>query len=159
MIKVFISHQAKDEEAAKRVARRLIMYHQIDCYLDSIDPYIDRKGEDLASHIRTEMTKCTQLIAVVSDATKASQWVPWEIGVATEKDYPLATFSAGGTLPPEFLRKWPYLRDDNDLDRYAVVSKATRDIFLVEKRSYSEGFARTRATKQFYSSLRSRLGQ
>src|SRR6478735_11948042 len=122
MIKVFLSHQSADATTARYVARRLKDRHGIDSYLDVIDPYIGRPGEDLAAHIRAQMGRCTQLLAVVSESTKASQWVPWEIGVATEKDHPLATFSAGGALPPEFLRKWPYLRTDFDLDQYALAS-------------------------------------
>src|SRR5690606_17196219 len=108
-MKVFISHKREDASAAQRIASHLRSYHSIDSYLDVIDPYVDARVEFLADHIRTEMGRCTQLLAVVSRATAASQWVPWEIGVATEKDFPLATYSVEGLAPPEFLRKWPYL--------------------------------------------------
>jgi hypothetical protein len=95
----------------------------------------------------------------VSEATKTSWWVPWEIGIATEKDYPLATFSGGSAALPEYLRKWPYLRSDADLDRYAEASKtAARD--LVTKRGYlTESVARERSTKEFFRVLRGSLGQ
>ena len=78
MIKVFISHQSADATTARLLASRLKVHHSIDSYLDVIDPYINRSGEDLAAHIQEEMGKCTQLLAVVSEATKASQWVPWK---------------------------------------------------------------------------------
>lgn len=160
MIKVFLSHQSADALTAAHVARRLKNIHDIDSYLDVIDPYIGRPGEDLAAHIRAQMGRCTQLLAVVSEATKASQWVPWEIGVATEKDYPLATYSAGNALPPEFLRKWPYMRTDAQLDQYALASKSARDT-LVLKRSanLTESVARGSATRDFYAQLRRGLGQ
>lgn len=160
MIKVFLSHQSADSVTATYVARRLKDYHQIESYLDVIDPYINRRGEDLAAHIRAQMSRCTQLLAVVSDATKASQWVPWEIGVATEKDYPLATYSAAFALPPEFLRKWPYLRTDADIDLYARTSKAA-ELTFNRKRSttFSDAAARPTATGEFFSALRAGLGQ
>ena len=159
MIKVFLSHQSTDAATAAGVARRLKTLHDIDLYLDVIDPYVGRPGEDLAAHIRGEMGKCTQLLAVVSDATKASQWVPWEIGVATEKDFPLATFTAALATPPEFLRKWPYLRSDADLDQYALASKAARRVLINKRATLNEGTARATSTRDFYTTLRAGLGQ
>lgn len=160
MIRVFLSHQAADGATAATIARKLKERHGIESYLDVIDPYIGRNGEDLAVHIRAQMSRCTQLLAVISESTKASQWVPWEIGVATEKNHPLATFSSGGALPPEFLRKWPYLRTDADLDQYAQASKTARSTFM-RKRSanLTEAAAQGDATAEFFSLLRRGLNQ
>lgn len=158
MIKVFLSHQSSDSITATYIATRLRVHHSIESYLDVVDPGI-RRGEDLATHIQNEMGKCTQLLAVVSEATKNSQWVPWEIGVATEKDYPLATYLAGYATPPEFLKKWPYLRSDADIDRYAAASKAARSSFVQKRATLNEGVARIRSTSEFFSTLRSSLGQ
>nr|WP_316628194.1 toll/interleukin-1 receptor domain-containing protein [uncultured Brevundimonas sp.] len=157
-MKVFLSHQSADSPLAARIAYRLKAVHSIDSYLDVIDPYLGR-GEDLADHIRAEMGRCTQLLAVVSQATAASQWVPWEIGVATEKDFPLATFSGGTALPPEFLRKWPYMRTDAELDEYARVSKTARSAFVANKSYLGESVAHGRSTKAFYRDLRAALRQ
>lgn len=159
MIKVFLSHQSADSITAAYVARRLKDHHQIESYLDVIDPYINRRGEDLAAHIRNQMSRCTQLLAIVSDATKASQWVPWEIGVATEKDYPLATYSAGFATPPEFLRKWPYLRTDAEIDLYARTSKAAEQTLIRKRATFNESAARTSSTGEFFATLRAGLGQ
>jgi hypothetical protein len=159
MIKVFLSHQSTDSVTAARIAQRLRINHSIDSYLDVIDPFIGHRGEDLAAHIRTEMSKCTQLLAVVSEATKNSQWVPWEIGVATEKSYPLATFLAGNATAPEFLRKWPYLRSDLDVDRYAQASKSAQNVLIRKRATLNESGARAQATPDFFKTLRSSLGQ
>ena len=157
LIKVFISHQQADSAKAAIVAQRLKSNHSIDSYLDVIDPYI-AKGEDLAAHIQSEMSKCTQLLAVVSESTRYSSWVPWEIGVATEKDYPLATF-ADGTSPPEFLKKWPYLRTLTDLDLYAQASKTAEQSFVRKRATLQEEVARVRSTREFFDTLRKGLGQ
>lgn len=154
-MKVFISHQQADTATATRVAQRL-KTHGIESYLDVIDPALLQRGEDLAEHLKTQLGRCTQLIAVISPATKESSWVPWEIGVASEKDFPLATFS-DGTKPPEFLVKWPYMRTLAEVDLYAQAS-------LTARRAIMESFgtataARKSPTREFYRELRSKLGQ
>lgn len=160
MIKVFLSHQSADSVIATQIARRLENVHGIATYLDVIDPYMNRRGEDLAAHIRYEMARCTQLLAIVSESTKASQWVPWEIGVATEKSFPLATYLAGYAAPPEFLRKWPYLRTEAEIDLYARTSRAAERSY-VNKRggTFTDTAARASSTGEFFSTLRAGLGQ
>ncbi|NSX87658.1 toll/interleukin-1 receptor domain-containing protein [Agrobacterium tumefaciens] len=159
MIKVFISHQAADSQLAKQIADRLSYRHGISYYLDVVDNFTSKPGEDISAHIQSELKKCTQLLAVVSAATRTSWWVPWEIGIATEKEYPLATYVAGTTAPPEYLQKWPYLRSEADVDRYADASKGAERISANRTATFSEGTQRTRATKEFYRIIRSSLGQ
>lgn len=159
-MKVFISHQQADAHIAAQVARRLSNVHGLDSYLDVIDPYVNGSAESLADHIRTEMGKCTQLLAVVSSATLASQWVPWEVGVATEKNFPLATYTGTYTPPPEFLRKWPYLKNDADLDDYARASLRARDYRETYKTYSTDSAAGARAaTSYFFRELRRNIGQ
>lgn len=145
---------------AAQVARRLLAVHGIVSYLDVIDPYVNGSAESLADHIRTEMGKCTQLLAVVSSATLASQWVPWEIGVATEKNFPLATYTGTYALPPEFLRKWPYLKNDADLDAYARASLNARNFRETYKKYSADSVVGARAaTSYFFTELRRNTGQ
>lgn len=158
MVKVFISHQRADSVLATAVAVRLRTQHGIDSYCDVIDTTRTR-GEDLADHIRAHMNTCSQLLAVVSPATATSQWVPWEVGVATEKDYPLATFAGESALPPEFLRKWPYMRTWTELDDYARISKGAEQSFATNRRYTADSLARSRSTKSFYTELRAALRQ
>lgn len=155
-MKVFISHQQKDSEMAAIVSNHLRNKHNISCYLDVIDPSI-KNGEDLADHLRKQLGTCTQLLAIVSEATKESWWVPWEIGVATEKEYPLATFG-NGTKLPEYLMKWPYLQSIADLDIYAQASKSSSAIASLSMES-ADLQRRHNATKNFYRTLRQALGQ
>jgi hypothetical protein len=158
-MKVFISHQRADSTLAGNVALRLRTYHQIDCYLDLIDPEASKTGDKLGEHLREQLGLCTQLLAVVSQNTKTSWWVPWEIGISTEKDQPIATYAGDNTTLPEYLRKWPYLRTHAELDEYARVSKAAEQTFAREKSFKIEARARQTSTQQFYRDLRARLGQ
>ncbi|MBX8596810.1 toll/interleukin-1 receptor domain-containing protein [Pseudomonas cichorii] len=158
--KIFISHQQQDSNSAIAVQSHLKQKHNIECYLDVIDPNLKR-GEEIAEHVRSELSRCTHLLAIVSDATKASWWVPWEIGVATEKDYPLATFGTNVVLP-EYLMKWPYLKNYSDLDKYALTVSEVIITESFEKHGTLDSVtasASRSGTKQFYRSLRTKLGQ
>ena len=158
-MKVFLSHQKADSELASRIARHLKVFHQIECYLDLIDPNASSAGDQLGEYLRNVLSECTQLMAVVSSNTKQSWWVPWEIGIATEKDYPIATFAGDATDLPEYLKKWPYLRDNQELDKYATISKSTETDFSSRKQYLSESTARRYSTRDFHRSLRSSLNQ
>lgn len=156
-IKVFISHQKADSARATLISQRLRSNHQIDSYLDVIDPVISQSGEALAEYVRMQLGKCTQLLAVVSPVTRESWWVPWEIGVATEKQYPLATYGGGSRLP-EFLHKWPVLKNDADLDVYAAASKAAERQFANKRVLMETAAAQRSANQEFYHVLRNQIG-
>lgn len=158
MAKVFISHKLEDAKIADEIAA-YIKARGLEVYLDVIDTQLGRDGPDLADYIRTQMEKCTQLLAVLSANTRVSWWVPWEIGVATEKERFLASFVADNTSVPEYLQKWPYLRTRQDLDRYVEESK--RAEVLIESRIRGGYVTTARATgfRSFHSSLKAALRQ
>lgn len=158
-MKVFISHKEQDKLVALRIQQRLAQRHQIDTYLDVIDKALTRSGEDLADYLRTQMASCTHLLAVTSAATRLSSWVPWEVGVATERAMPLATYS-DGTRPMEFLERWPYLMTDTDLDQYAIACRSSEAIYEERARvGITRSAARSDSVREFYKRLRASLGQ
>lgn len=157
-MKVFISHQKNDSELARSVEQRL-RTHRIDCYLDVTDPELYKKGEVLADTIRAKMASCSHLLAVLSSSTRNSQWVPWEVGVASEKELPLASFARYTSDVPEFLRHWPYLSTDYELDEFARSALASEVAFKRKALFESPSIARSSSTKEFYDDLRRRLGQ
>lgn len=81
--------------------------------------------------------------------------------MATEKNLPLATF--GGSIElPEHLKKWPCLRSFSDLNKYAEASKEAFKYVLtanVESASSGTTVFRGEATKYFYKTWRTKLGQ
>ena len=157
-VKIFISHKKEDAEQATSISSYLTS-RGLQVYLDVIDTQLGRSGPDLADYIRAQLDQCTQLLAVISAHTQASWWVPWEIGVATEKERFLASFVSSGVTVPEYLLKWPYLRTQADLDKYVQESK--RAELLVEDR-IQKGYrttARASGFRSFYTSLKAALGQ
>lgn len=168
MAKVFVSHKSEDEQIAMWIVATL-KGRGVDAYIDKLDPFVNAaKGEDLGEYFRRQLRDCTHLMAVISEKTKSSWWVPFEIGIATEREYPLATFADQGTnyrkYPsfhrpefdvPAYLKKWPYLQTVADLDSYVHV--LTTMSTTVE---FSESIGRRRSyTKDFYPALRRSLGQ
>jgi TIR domain len=159
-MKVFVSHQQRDSDLATAIGGKLER-NGIQVYLDIIDPLTGKTGDDLGDYIRMRLTECSTLMSVVSEYTKNSWWVPWEIGIATEKDYPITTFARDNTELPIYLKKWPYLRTDSDLDAYIKYAKLLESKILEkqyrELKSHSE--ARRLATKDFHRDLKLTLRQ
>ena len=164
-MKVFISHQRADSVRAAEIKNYLWRRHGIDSYLDVVDPVIGvHVGPALADHVREQMDSCNSLLAVVSHETAKSQWVPWEIGIATEKEFPLATFADTRLPLPEFLQKWPYLRSTSDIDDYAYAVKRTSGqtrTAALSRGFVTESFTKSNrdSTRDFYKTLRGALGQ
>lgn len=122
--KVFISHKNTDALLAERVARR-VRENGLETYLDTIDDALMKDGPELADVLLARMAQCQQLIAVVSSETKTSWWVPWEIGVGSEKGFRMASYSDSYVSLPTYLKKWPALHTERDVDLYCQYSKQT----------------------------------
>lgn len=122
--KVFISHKNTDVLLAEKVARR-VRANGLETYLDTIDDALVKDGPELADLLLARMGQCQQLIAVVSSQTKDSWWVPWEIGVGSEKGFRMASYSESYVTLPSYLEKWPALHTDRHIDLYCEYSKQT----------------------------------
>ena len=116
MPKVFISHQNKDSQIAKFIYRYL-KRENIDSFLDAYDPISGSYGSPIENYIIDVMGNCSHFLTVLSRNTKESWWVPFEIGVATDKDIPIANYFHEEIEIPEYLEKWPYLQNEIDLNK------------------------------------------
>lgn len=150
MIKVFISHRSVDSADAKAIANELRKMN-IPYYLDVLDSNTIKNGKQLTNHIKAEINDCTDVIVVMSYTTKYSQWVPFEIGMATEQEMPIATFLKDTTELPEFLSYWPRLKKAEDIRQYVLIRKSTETMYD----SFKEiGESKTEC---FYRRLKSKL--
>ena len=162
MSKVFVSHKDIDEALARTVAQR-VRENGLGVYLDSVDPALGRDGPELADYLLARMGECEQLIAVVSSATSTSWWVPWEIGVGSEKGFRMASFLERLVRLPTYLQKWPSLRSLNDVDLYCRHSAATEERVRASARVYLSEEARMSVQKrhagEFHRSLKAALAR
>lgn len=72
----------------------------------------------MTKHIRKKLNECTDVIVILSNNTKKSWWVPFEIGMATEKDMPIANYLISHETLPEYLEYWPRLKSQQDVRKY-----------------------------------------
>ncbi|VEF07623.1 MTH538 TIR-like domain (DUF1863) [Pseudomonas fluorescens] len=111
---VFISYRHMDRAHAIAINSRLIQAN-IKTYLDVLDPE-SQTTEDITGVITRNITECTHLLAVVSERTASSWWVPFEIGEATISNRRICSFKTGPADLPLYLDKWPKLSTASDLD-------------------------------------------
>ena len=159
-MKIFISHKKEDEEIALQVLRTLRQVN-VDVYLDLLDNIIFDDGEKLTKHIRNKLHECTDVIVILSGKTKDSWWVPFEIGMATEKDMPIANYLIGHEKIPEYLMYWPRLKNYQDVLKYVEVRNKVAKQMYLEKTLDEEYFQRANGevseTQRFYSELKNVL--
>ena len=139
MIRVFISHKNTDQRLAESVASR-VRSNSLEVYLDSIDTTLLRGNADLADQLLERLDECQQLIAVLSSETAKSWWVPWEIGVGSEKGFRMASYTRSNVYVPEYLERWPTLHSNEDIDLYCRYSK--REDESIRQRTFASVSAR-----------------
>ena len=161
-IRVFVSHQRNDSRLAGHVASQ-IRLNGLDTYVDVIDDALVKDGPQLADHLLQRMNECQQLMAVVSEATKASWWVPWEIGVGSEKGFRMASYSRQLVALPSYLRKWPDLHTDGDIAAYCRLSEEAADEVARRERTVLSEQAtfniRKSEASNFHARLKMQLGR
>ena len=151
---VFISHRTADDNKAQLIAVRL-KERGILCYLDHFDPTL-KSSHQITALLVERIRACTHLMALVTDATRNSWWVPFEVGVAREAPRRITSYDNSSQSLPEFLKEWPILRTQSDLDKFA-------DAYHLDKAGQPERYAKTYRSittpDQFHRELKAELSQ
>ena len=159
-MKSFISHKKEDEYTAFGI-QQVLENMGIEAYLDILDDTISDNGEKLTKHIRKKLRECSDVIVVLSDNTKRSWWVPFEIGMATEKDMPIANYLTSYEKLPEYLEYWPRLKNQQDVKKYVEVrNKVARQVVLEKQLNhsyYDRADSNISETQKFYEELKKSL--
>ena len=114
--RVFVSHYNEDSELAKQIAS-WIRDIGMTAFLDIDDPNLPKKdGVEMADYIKGVINESHGLVVVTSGRTVNSWWVPYEIGVADQKDLVLATYILDKINLPSYLSKWPMLSSKESLE-------------------------------------------
>ena len=151
-MKVFISHKSTDAQIASVIYSEF-KKHGAEAYLDVLDSF-SGDGEKLTNHIREQLNKCSDIIVVMSELTKTSWWVPFEIGMSAQVEMPTATYLTTSITLPDFLTYWPQLSKLSDIAKYVTVRKRVwRTDSLFESRMTSK----TYSTGEFYRQLKAEL--
>jgi hypothetical protein len=155
---VFISYRHSDRAHAMAINTRLTQAN-IKTYLDVLDAE-SQTTEDITTVITRNITECTHLMAVVSEQTAQSWWVPFEIGEATISNRRICSYKIGPSALPLYLDKWPKLSGENDInffiDAYREELLSKRSMGL---ESFSESVRGTyrRDAELFHDQLKNRI--
>jgi hypothetical protein len=157
---VFISYRHMDRAYAININTRL-MQANIKTYLDVLDAE-SQTTDDITGVITRNISECTHLLAVVSEKTALSWWVPFEIGEATITNRRICSFKTGPTELPLYHDKWPKLTSDRDIeffiDAYRNESTLKRSMSLesVNGSESARSVNRSNADR-FHTDLKSRI--
>ena len=152
---VFVSYSRPDEAQAKQVYKYLVD-HGVTAYLDIMDPSF--ATDTVTAHLLERLRATSHLMAVVSDTTRYSWWVPFEIGVATDRDNRIATYTLSTVQLPHYLQIWPILRSNVDLARFVTRYSEDRRS-QSEVRKFSEALAPIQSAARFHQLLKTDIGQ
>ena len=137
---VFISHQKKDKEVAKKIAD-YISNAGIDIYFDEYDSSINRDDPNsVVRSIKNGIKKSTHMLCVLSQNALDSKWMPWEIGYGYDRlnVAGITVKELSKSLLPEYLQIVPVIRGTKSLNSY-ISNTAGRieDSLIREQRIYS----------------------
>lgn len=155
-MKVFISHKNEDSALAVSIQKAFEKY-SISTYLDVLDSSLTGGGKALTDHIKNNLNSCTDIIVVMSEATKKSWWVPFEVGMSAQVDMPTASFLKSEVELPDYLSYWPRLRTVADIDKYVAVKKQTEQVIINEYGNATFESRRFIETSKFYDALKREL--
>ena len=121
---VFISHKKEDETAAIAIGNYLTEQIGVDIYLDLYDMELKEavsveNDKKIVESIKKGITSSTHLLCLVSDKTRLSWWVPYEVGVAGEHQKQIATLKLKGVEDiPSFLKTERVLKSMREFFEY-----------------------------------------
>ncbi len=153
---VFISHRTQDDDKAQAIALRL-RQHSITCYLDDFDPRL-KSTQHITSLLVDAIRRCTHLMALVTDATRESWWVPFEVGVAREAPRRIATYDSSTSTLPEYLTEWPILTQPAHLDKFAEAYHRDKSAQPLQLK-YAMAYRNITTPDDFHRELKASLGQ
>lgn len=155
-MKVFISHKDADSLQAL-LLKKAFEKEGVSAYLDVLDSSINGGGKALTEHIKSQLNQCTDIIVLMSDATRYSWWVPFEIGMSAQIDMPTASFLKENVELPSYLSYWPRLKTTSDVATYVSVRKRTERILNEQYSNFELSSRRKFETPIFYENLKREL--
>ncbi len=153
---VFISHRTQDDDKAKTIAWYL-KQRDVPCYLDDFDPRL-KSTRHITALLVDAIRRCTHLMALITNATRDSWWVPFEVGVAREAPRRITSYDSSTETLPEYLAEWPVLTTQQHLEKFATAyhrDKAAKPL----REKYAAAYRTIVTPDDFHRELKASLGQ
>lgn len=120
---IFLSHKSEDKDAVKKIAE-YIRDRGVDIYLDADDPFLQKAvlakdDKKITEFIELGIKSSTDLMSILSEKTKGSWWVPYEVGFGRSSELPVATMKLRDVTDlPSFLLVTHIIEGTGSLDKY-----------------------------------------
>lgn len=160
-IDVFVSHKSDDEEKAVEVAA-CIGNFGLRPWLDVTDLHDHEDDDAMVDRIEAAIARSFSLMAVVTDLTSESWWVPFEIGLAYDMDKQLASYceEQEDVEIPSFLWRWPLVQDHGDLHTWCAKMKAMESHkYLTEAANLASTVGKKTVYRRSLTTVRDSLNQ
>lgn len=152
---IFISHRLKDQKAASLIKDYLAVYN-VDSFVSLYAPKRDDQF-DVVKWIVNKLNECSHVIALISENTQGSMWVPFELGMAYKANKGIGTFLLNKIEIPEYLEAFPIMNSTDDLDSF--IELYFNDRSLSESLHKSIRNASAGGAEKFIENLKVKLGQ
>ena len=115
---VFISHKKEDEEAANAIGAYLTDIVGVNIYLDTKDCILKEavsidNDQQIVESVKRGLAYSSDILCLISDKTRLSWWVPYEIGFADKQGIDIAVLK---------------LKDIEDIPEYLKIQKVLLNI-------------------------------
>lgn len=113
---IFLSHISIDKQAAIEIGAYITSNCDIDIYLDIYDTELQRAviygdNDAITRYIENGLNGCSHVVCILSNNTKQSWWVPYEIGFSKQAKKDISTLS---------------LKDIDDLPSYLKICRSIK---------------------------------
>ena len=121
---VFISHKKEDENAAIAIGKYLTDVAKINIYLDIKDCVLQEavstnNDEKIVNSIHTGLALSSHLLCLISEKTRLSWWVPYEIGYAEKSGIEIASLQLKSVDDvPSYLKTQKVLVNTDDFIKH-----------------------------------------
>ena len=121
---VFISHRLADIDVAEAIANFLLETVGVNVYFSDDDDALQQAVEteddaQIVTYIENGLATSTHLLGVISNRTKGSWWVPFEIGSGRQRGLEIAQqLLEEVEYLPSYLTITKLLRDQDDLQKW-----------------------------------------
>lgn len=138
---VFLSHKNEDKDFVEAIGEYL-MKAGIDIYLDKRDFRLQRavsngNDKEITECIQIGISKSDYILCFVSEKTKESWWVPYEIGYGKKANKGIASLVKKDVVEvPSYLLIEPVIQDIDDINSYIKKITSSSNIVLHEKYSW-----------------------
>jgi len=126
---VFISHKKEDQHIAIELGKFLTEQMDVDIYLDIFDTQLQEavsaeNDAKIVASISTGLKLSQVLLCIISDKTKLSWWVPYEIGMADSTGIKIASIRTKEIDDfPSFLKTKKTLNSLSELIEFILKNK------------------------------------